>query len=416
MLWIALRPRGIAVPALLAALVTLAAGAATLRAACSPTHQQEADLAYATAAEFLKSQRWTAAIPSLESALSICNEHTTTLEALGMAYREAGDVLKARADSLGKAGGDAAATTERMAEFYQKSKATYVKLLALRGQNAEAEDYAGQGLTLVRLKDYAGARASFLKARVLTPDDCNVLTNLGVLHSAVQDYRSSVATFEEALQNCPDQADRIYPRLAEACKKAADKENKIGNATEAAAFSQKYQEYAKESGGGTAFSLAISKMKNQQYDEAIVLFRQIVQESPGKKAARLNLARCLVAKGDHAGAVAEYEQYLQLDPDNEGATGEMLASLIEVKRCTDAQARAQQAVSRFQSKGTQHLGWINYHYGRALECTGDFAGAIERFRQAAQSGDVELQRQATRQIDRQEQLIAREKKKAQQGG
>jgi len=404
--------------ALLACLLASGAAVRPAAAECTPTQQQEADLAYATAAEFLTAGRILAAIPSLESALSICAEHVTTLEALGKAYRDAGDVLKARADSLTQAGaeGPAKIVAERQAALYEKSKATYTKLIALRGPETEAEDYAGQALTLVRVKDYAGARASFMKARALTPDDCNILTNLALLHYAVQDYRNSVATYEEALQNCPDQADKIYPRLADACKKAADKETKIGNSAEAAGFNQKYQEYAKESGGGTAFGLAVSKMKNQQYDEAIALFQQILQESPGKKAARLNLARCFVGKGSYGSAVPEYEQYLQLDPDNEKATAELINSLVEIQRCGDAQTRAQQAVARFQGKGMAHLGWIYYHYGVALECTGDYAGAIEKFRQSLQAGDDELARRAGRQIDRQEQLIAREKKKAQQGG
>ncbi len=396
-------------------------GAGDIRPAaaeCSPTHQQEADLAYGTAAEFLAAGKVLTAIPGLESALNICPEHVTTLMALGKAYRDAGDLLKSRADSLAtaNAGGAAKMTMDRAQLLYEKSKSTYAKFLALRGDAAEAADYAGQALTLVRLKDYAGARASFIKARALTPDDCNVLTNLAVMHAAVQDYRSSVATYEEALQNCPDQADKIYPRLADACKKGAEKETKIGNNADAQIYSAKYQQYASEGGGSTAFSLAVSKMKNLQYGEAITLFQQILQETPGKLPARLNLGRCLVAQGQHGAAVAEYEQYLAVDPDNEKAHAELIGALVELKRCTEAQTRAQQAVARFQAKGATHLGWIYYHYGVALECTGDYAGAIDKFRQSLQSGDSELAQRAGRQIDRQEQFIAREKKKAQQGG
>jgi len=405
----------------LATVLVLVVPAGPARAACSPTQQQEADLAYATASEFLANSRWLAAIPSLESALSICPEHETTLQALARVYREAGDVLKARADSLDAAG---AATVggslrERAGSCYGKSRDGYARLLALKGQGATADDYSGQALTLVRLKDYAGARAAFLKARLLSPDDCNVLTNLALLHYAVQDFRNSVSTYEEALSNCPDQADKIYPRLADACKKAADKETKIGNATEAKAFNDKYQEYAKESGGGTTFTLAVSKMRNKQYSEAVMLFQQILAEMPTKKAARLNLARCYLALGQHEQAAGEYRTYLQADPNDERVTAELVESLTALKRCTEAQTLAQEAITRFMSKGIQHLGRLYYAWGDALECTGDYAAAKERFRLAGTANDPQLSGLWQRKMERQDQLIVIEQKKReqrQQGG
>ncbi len=397
-----------------AAPILMAGGAA--RAACSETHQQEAELAYGTASEFLTAGRWMAAIPSLESAQSICPEHVKTLEALAKAYREAGGVTKARADSL-KAAGAAEIAGEaeaRVQAFYEKSKAAYGRLIALRGKEVEAEDLVGQGLTLVRLKDYPGARASFLKARALAPDDCQILFNLGMMHYSVQDFRGAVTVMEDGLQNCPDLADKIYPRLADAAKKAAEKESKMGNSADAALFNAKYQEYAKESGGGTTFSLAVQKMKTGLYDEAIVLWQQILTENPGKQAARLNLAKCLRAKGQHEQAVTAYQQYVQADPSNERAIAELIEELTLLKRCAEAQTVAQDAVRRLTPKGQQHLGWIYYYWGDALECGGDFAAAKEKFRLAGNSGDPEVLKVASRKIERQDQLLEREKKQKEQ--
>jgi len=394
--------------------ILLAGGA--VRAACSETHQQEAELAYGTASEFLTAGRWMAAIPSLESAQSICPEHLKTLEALAKAYREAGTATKARADSLKTAGavGIAAEVDARVPVFFEKSKAAYARLIALRGNEAEAEDLVGQGLTLVRMKDFPGARASFLKARALAPDDCQILFNLGMMHYSVQDFRGAVAVMEEGLQNCPDLADKIYPRLADAAKKAAEKESKIGNTADAAQFNAKYQEYAKESGGGTTFSLAVQKMKTGLYEEAIVLWRQIVAENPGKQAARLNLAKCLRARGEHEQAVVAYQQFVQADPGNERAIAELIEELTLLKRCAEAQTVAQEGVRQLTPRGQQHLGWIYYYWGDALECGGDFAAAREKFRLAGDSGDPEVLKVASRKIERQDQLIEREKKQKEQ--
>ncbi len=386
------------------------------RAACSESHQQEAELAYGTASEFLTAGRWIAAIPSLESAQSICPEHLKTIEALAMAYREAGTATKARADSLKTAGAVsvAAEVDARAQAFYEKSKAAYVRLIAQRGKEIEAEDLVGQGLTLVRMKDYPGARASFLKARALAPDDCQILFNLGMMHYSVQDFRGAVAVMEEGLQDCPDLADKIYPRLADAAKKAADKESKIGNTADAAQYNAKYQEYAKESGGGTTFSLAVQKMKTGLYEEAIVLWRQILAENPGKQAARLNLAKCLRARGEHEQAVAAYQQFVQTDPGNARALAELIEELTLLNRCTEAQTVAQEAVRQLTPRGQQHLGWIYYYWGDALECGGDFSAAKEKFRLASNSGDPEVLKVSSRKIEREDQLLEREKKQKEQ--
>lgn len=405
---------------LLAGSLACALAPAFARAECAPSRVQEADLAYGTAKDFLDNQRWLAAIPSLESALSICDEHVPTLQALAMAYRQAGDLSKARGDSL-KGAGDATgaeSAQQQATALWTKSRGTYARLIAIPKREPEAPDYAGYGLTLVRLKDYANARATYLKARAKLPRDCEVLFNLGILHMAAQDFRSSVETLEETLEICPDLAERIYPNLTNACKRAAEKESKIGNTAEAEAFNRKYQEYAGQAGGSTSYELAVNKMKQKQWDEAIALFQKVVEETPQKKPAWLNLARCQKSKGDHAAAVAALEKYLALSPDDVDAHAEMVEVLALSNRCAEAKAFAAQAVTTFAAKGQQRLGQLNYHYGEALECLGEFSGAKERFRQAATSGDPDLTSLAARKMERQDQLIQREaaRRKQQQGG
>lgn len=357
-------PRAAAALLLFAAAgLLLVAPARCARAECSPTHTAEADNAYNAVLDLIAAGNWSAAIPSLESALKICPDHQHSLEALAKAYRGAGRL--------------------------EESRSTYEKLIQVRGSAAEAALYADYGVTLAQLKDYPAARVQFGKAYALSPQDCGVIMNLALMHGAVQDFRRAVEMYEKALEVCgAEQNDKIYPRLSDAAKKAADKETKIGNTAEADIFRRKYQQYAVQSGGAQGADVVAKLMAEKRWDEAIDALQKILADDPDRKSARYNLARCLDAKGSHSQAAAEFERYLQLDPDNEKAAAFLIITLAESGRCAEALSHAQQAVARFTPKGLQAMGGIYYGFGKALECGSDYASAREKFRLSASSGDL----------------------------
>jgi tetratricopeptide (TPR) repeat protein len=217
----------------------------------------------------------------------------------------------------------------------------------------------------------------------------------------------------------PDQAERIYTRLADAAKKAGEKEAKIGNTTEADAYRKKWQDYAAQAGGAQGGDLIAKLMKEKNWDGAIQAAETVLAEDPNRKSARFNLARCYDAKGQYVEAATEYTKYIELDPDNEKAHAYLVIALSEAGRCAEAMSRAQQAVTRFTPKGLQALGGIYYGFGKALECGKDYASAREKFRLSAGSGDEVYSSYARRQMERMDQMIQRDaalKKQAGQGG
>jgi len=394
-----LRPRNIhdmrwtARLALLGLLLLAAAAAGEARAECSPGQQQEADLAYNSAFQFINAGQWEQAVPRLLSTLEICPDHIPSLNALGRAYKE-----------LGK---------------YAEAKLIYEKLIAARGQDAEAGDYANLGTILTYLKNYKDARVAFVKAQSIAPDDCGVLFNLGILNMAVEDYRHSVSTFEELLDKCENVKERALPKLAEACRKAADKEKKIGNSERAEQYLVKYRQYSGEAGGSTAYDRVKVLMKNRQFAEAVPLLEKLVAEDPERPAFLLSLARCQDALDRKDEACLSYEKYLAVKPEDERTTADLIMTFAEAGQCQKGIAKAQEAETHFLSKGRKYLAKIYYAWGMALECGTQYADAKEMFAKAMTAGDPQWVEPARQQVQRQEeflQLEAAKRRRAAQGG
>ena len=132
----------------------LSAGAAA--AECQPGQMQEANLAYQSAVEFLNQQAWDQAIARLQSIVSVCPEHVEANRGLGTA-------------SLGK-------------EDFPAAVDWFGKVIAIRAGDVEAGDYANLAKAYAKQKKYKEARAEYMKAEILAPDDCGVLFNLALLH------------------------------------------------------------------------------------------------------------------------------------------------------------------------------------------------------------------------------------------
>ena len=63
-----------------------------------------------------------------------------------------------------------------------------------------------------------------------------------------------------------------------------------------------------------AFNLGNAYFAKGNYEKAIELYSQAIDEEPGYASARLNRANSLVKTGDLEGAVVDYEEFLQMEP------------------------------------------------------------------------------------------------------
>ena len=375
---------------LLIGIVLLALSAGSALAACDPVQKHQADSAFQVALDFVRAKNWQQAIPQLESALSICDEHVPTLQALGRAYY----------------------ATER----FDESREVLEQLVAVRGQDAEARDYMDLGRTLTRLKDYRKARQAYGSAQRLDPENCGILYNLAVMHGAVKDYSHSVDAYERALGACPNLKDKILPNLAKACKSAAQKARGIGAVAEAEEFDAKYTEYANSAGGRTGYQLIVAKFHEKDYAGAVDLAEKYVATQPNAKNAWLSLGRAALQTKQYAKSIDAYKRYLALDPEDNKAHAALVDVYTKAGRCEEALTTARQADEKFSPMGKRFLPEIHYNWGKALECAGRYEEAKARFSFVTTCGDQKLADSARQEMVRQDQLQTREDVRAQNAG
>ncbi len=376
-----------------AAVLTGILTAAMALAECQPGQMQEANLAYQSAQEFLVNRQWDKAIARMQSIIQICPEHVEATRGIGTAM-------------VGKSNFSGAVP------YFQQ-------VIVLRGDKAEAGDFANLGRAYAKQKMYGEARAEYMKAQELAPDDCGVLYNLGAMHNAAKFYSQSVDVLEHALEACPQISEPVLKLLTSSAEKAAAQQKANGNNDRAAHYAEMAQRYGGQAGGSTTYDMVKVKMKAKDYQGAVNLLNQLLEKDPAHTGGLLTLARAQDQLKNRSASIDAYHKYLALKPNDEKAMGAMLQVMVENNQCSQAKSEAAAAAGQFESKGRESLAPIWYSWGLALECTGEFDLAKERFQQCASSGNARYEAYGARQVERMEGLKAREaaeKKKAAQGG
>ena len=364
---------------------------AAAAAACPESQYREADHAFSVAREPLMSKNWVQAIPALESALAICPEHVNSLRYLGKAYYE----------------------TERYADARIQQEA----LIEAAGQDAKYTDYMALGKTYAQLDEDRLARQAYVNASRLDPDNCAVLFNLAVMHGAVNDYARSVETFEAVIDNCPDLKDKAMPHLVKACQKAAERERRFGNVAEADLYEQKRGEYGSQAGGSAGYQLIVDRMKAEDYAGAVQQCRAFLDNNPDssrRDRVLLNMARSQGQLKDYGAAIESYRAYLELKPNDGESAGALVESLVDAERCEEALATAAEAHARIQD--TEQRVFINFYWGSALECVGQYQEAKDKFNWVEANASGDLKYRARNQVTRQEQYLERERLQRQNAG
>ena len=392
------------------ALVASIAIAGVASAECLPGQMQEANLAYQSAVEFLNQQQWDQAVARLQSIVNVCPEHVEATRGLGTAFMGKGD-------TAAKAG-DAQAADQN----YAAAVDWYGKVVAARDDEVEAGDYANLAKAYAKLKKYKEARAEYMKAEILAPDDCGVLFNLAVLHSAAGYHTQSVDVFEHllSLDECERAHDQALAQIAKAATKAAEQQKMAGNNAMAAYYVELAGQYGGQAGGSTTMDLVRQQMNAGDYAGAVELLETSLAKNPKQPNATLTLARALDAAGRENESVAAYRKYLELKPNDVTEWGTMLQVMVESGDAVAAKAEAEKAYTEHRNKGRQALAPILYSWGLALEQTEEYETARAKFAECAASGHAKFASPARTQVQRMDDLmqleVAKQKKAAQQGG
>jgi tetratricopeptide (TPR) repeat protein len=367
--------------------------ASVAMAECQPGQIQEANRAYQSAQEFLVNKQWDTAISRLQSIVQVCPEHVEANRGIGTAY-------------IGKG-------------LYGEAIPYFKQVVVLRGDKVEAGDFANLGKAYAQLKQYKEARAEYMKAEQLAPDDCGVLYNLGAMHNAATFYSQSVDILERAFDECPEIGDPVLKLLTDSAGKAAAQQKANGNTERAEYYAGLKKKYGGMQGGSTTYDMVKLEMKQKNYPGAVALLDQMLAKDPNHTGALLTLARAQDQLKNLSASIAAYQKYLVLKPNDENATAAMLQVMVEDEQCSVAKSEAASAARKFESKGREALAPIMYSWGLALECMGEYSAAQGKFQQCASSGHARYAPFGARQVERMDGLMAREsaeKKKAAQGG
>jgi len=127
--------------------------------------------------------------------------------------------------------------------------------------------------------------------------------------------------------------------------------------------------------------------KEKDYAKAVQLCDQLLAKDATHTGALLTKARALDAQGEQPASIKTYREYLAIKPNDIAATAAMIIVMAEAKQCAEATSEAVAAAQRFSSMGVKEMGKINFAWGKALFCAGDYSGAKAKFNAAAASGD-----------------------------
>jgi len=362
-------------------------------AECLPGQMQEANLAYNSAEQFLSGQQWDQAIARLQSIVQVCPEHVEATRGIGTAYQGKGD--------------------------WANAQIWYAKVVDLRSDQAEAGDYANLGKAFAKQKQYKEARAEYMKAEMLAPDDCGVLINLGIMHYASGFHPQSVEVLEHALEACGQYRDRILPQLSKSAEAAAKQQRKAGNNDKAAYYDGLMSQYGGAAGGSTTYDMVKQKMAAKDYPAAVNLLEQMLAQNPNQPNAQLTLARALDAAGRKTDSVGAYRDYMALKPTDAKAAAAMIQVMVEAGQCSAALAQAKTFAAEMVGQGNKALAGVHYGWGMALDCQENFEDAKTYFQKSASSGNPRFADAGSRQVSIMDQKIAKreyDKKKAAQGG
>ena len=276
---------------------------------------------------------------------------------LGMAYSGAGHLGQAKSE---------------LEEALKYGSNMPIVLLALARMNLAsgdiqaAQDYANQaiqlngddaaahvllGTALLRRKQFAPARAEFLKAQKLAPGDPAICLDLAQTFAGEKNWREAEQDNEDALKLNP----RYVPALAQMAALWVSQQQ----TAKAVARVQDYLSRFPDDASGH-YIMGELRLQAKQYDEAEAELNQATQLDAGMLVAYLQLGGLLQQRGDLDAAIARYRKALSLQPKSAPLTI-MLGNLFEAKGDLEQARRYYEAALMLDSRSAvaaNDLAWV----------------------------------------------------------
>lgn len=202
--------------------------------------------------------------------------------------------------------------------------------------------------------DYFNAKRLFTRACELAPDDLDALEGLAMVLSASQEYPAAVETYRKILSLARDKT-ASGPATSQA---TAALEDAARRAT---------------------FNLAVTYSRMEQFEQAIPLYRKLIESSPEYVPARFNLAILYQASDQASQAIDAWQEVVKLSgqmaPADAAYAHLCLAKLLETRQPAEA---AQACVQATKLTPNDPTAWLDLSAARLAEGKLGFAEAAAR--------------------------------------
>ncbi len=343
-------------------------------AECSPSEMAAARQSYDTAYAFVQQGKWNTAIKSLEKAQEQCPQHWQSKELLAQAYLRTKD--------------------------YEKSVAEYKDLIQGRYHGSvdstETRVLSGYGFALLKAHNAKDAEAVYLAIVKKSPEKEDPLKRLVYVYEATKRYDKAIE-YEKKLYT-------MNPDEHEYTKKIGDLYLKKGDEAKAQEW------YSKAAAEGIAtrgsYDIGVDHMKAGRFAQAAKAFEDYVAGKPKSASGFQNLGYCYTKLGKNEKAIQAYQTALSIEGDRHSVASSLGFLYLDNKQIDEAEKIAKNAIDSWPSDDPKKPG-MYYLMGQILEKKGEYRSAIDSFSQVLD--DPQWGDRAAKQVERQRQLIARQK-------
>jgi tetratricopeptide (TPR) repeat protein len=194
---------------------------------------------------------------------------------------------------------------------YRDALTYYERSLALRPDNAWT--LGRRGAAKARLEDYSGALVDYDRSLELDPDDAWTLARRGAAKARLEDYSGALVDYDRSLE--------IEPGKVVVIGERAVIKLRLGDQAGAAAGLDHALDSFDLNNVEHRLGIVLINILKAQYGDALQTLNDLLQNGDGHQQAldvadgmRLRAALTLIL-GDEAGALADYAEALQSDPD-----------------------------------------------------------------------------------------------------
>lgn len=254
--------------------------------------------------------------------------------------------------------------------------------------------YSREAYNFIRLGEYGEAKKRCRSVLEANASDLDALRQLGYVEAKLGDFDAAVLCYQKAMDLAPSDAELVVTLAKVEAARGDD-----GRVTELLEQGLLLDPSNTEVLG----KLGLIYMKDKNYKAALDPLRRLAALEPENAKAYRNLGAAYYQLGDKENALGAFEKVKQLGGDMDDLLGPLADCYLATAKQSEALAVIQEGIGR----GAQRA-WLYSLWGKVLEESKDYDGAIEKFSEAVRFHEAPWSDYAEKQIARQSTLKKRE--------